>query len=187
MLILFAVHLASADVDPSGLAWPLGSTVNFYYNTSGMPSSSASAIKSARSTWTALAGDITITSLGSSTSRTASLDNKNLWFAQNVGSSGNIVALTTVWYDTTAPTVIIEVDTYLNTYQSFTTTGESTRYDVQDVATHEWGHWGDLLDDWSWEVWDTSNTMYETSYKGSTRRRSLTTEDEDGWCAIYGC
>lgn len=185
LLLLQLIHVASADVDPSGIAWPLSSTVNFYYNTSGMPSSSSTAIKDARSTWTALGGDITITSKGSSTKATATYDGKNLWFAQNVGYSGGTLALTSYWYD--SANVMLEVDTYLNTYQSFTTTGESTKYDVQDVATHEWGHWGNLKDDKSWELWDNDNTMYQTSYKGSTSRRSLTTEDEDGWCEIYDC
>lgn len=80
---------------------------------------------------------------------------------------------------------LLDVDTVINTYYSWSTSGASGYYDVQDVATHEWGHWLSLLDDYYYETWDADNTMYEVSFTGSTYRRTLTSEDVAGILSIY--
>ena len=62
-------------------------------------------------------------------------DNSSEWFT---GSSGT-VAITPVWFNSSG--VIVDADVLYNGRDwRFTTSRESGRFDVQDVATHELGH-----------------------------------------------
>lgn len=56
-------------------------------------------------------------------------------------------------------------------------------FDVQAVATHEFGHWLDLLD-----LYDSSSsetTMYYQISPGEIKKRSLDSDDIAGIRAIY--
>lgn len=76
-----------------------------------------------------------------------------------------------------------EADTIFNTYHPWGAYGEPNMYDVQNVATHEFGHWLVLLDQYKpWDYWDT---MYYSTYRGETRKRTLAGDDERGIRAIY--
>jgi len=76
-----------------------------------------------------------------------------------------------------------ESDVVFNTYHPWGAYGESNMYDVRNVATHEFGHWLVLLDQHNpWDYWDT---MYYSTYKGETRKRTLAWDDKRGIRAIY--
>ncbi len=79
----------------------------------------------------------------------------------------------------------------INTYDDFTTTGSEGKYDVQNVMTHEFGHWLKLLDLSSWfapsncEAWNES-TMCGHIPPDETRKRTLEEDDKAGIKALYG-
>jgi hypothetical protein len=69
--------------------------------------------------------------------------------------------------------------------ESFTwsTTGDVDSFDVQNVATHEIGHYiglGDLD-----SLLDINKTMYGSGSKGETKKRSLHSDDEAGISYLY--
>jgi len=79
--------------------------------------------------------------------------------------------------------IIIECDIIFNTYFLWSTTGASNAFDVQDCATHEFGHCLGLLD--LGPGGDTELTMYIETSPGSTKRRTLEVGDRDGIRYIY--
>jgi hypothetical protein len=89
-------------------------------------------------------------------------------------------------------TTIIETDTTFNTSNSFTTIGSAGMYDVQNVMTHEFGHWlklNDLSSGWSpsWcgiSSWEA--TMCSVIYPNETNKRSLEGDDKAGIKFIHG-
>lgn len=68
-----------------------------------------------------------------------------------------------------------------NSDYSWLTSGESGKYDVQNIATHEFGYWLTL----GHPPDDTEATMYEYSKLGETKKRSLTSDDIAGIRSIY--
>ncbi|MBE0428126.1 MAG: matrixin family metalloprotease [Nitrospirae bacterium] len=79
---------------------------------------------------------------------------------------------------------ITSVTTTFNGDKTWTTTGESNKHDVQDVATHEFGHWLFLYD--LYGTGDTEKTMYGVGGPGVTKRRTLEQDDKDGIIYLYG-
>ena len=186
--ILFAFALllsvpffsAQADVTPSGIHWA-SSTVNWYHNNASLSSSWRSAIKSGRTAWTSTGASINYSSQGD-TSRTGAVDGRNVWYSQNLGSG----ALGTTYASYNSSTMeLSDVDTVLNTYYAWSTSGASGYYDVQNVSTHEWGHWVHLYDDAWYEYWDSDNTMYGVMGTGETSKRTLTSEDSSAILSVY--
>lgn len=107
----------------------------------------------------------------------------------NRGDTGKIAG-TRVSPDDSA--IITEADVTLNIYYEFTTTGESEKYDLQDVLTHEFGHWLKLDDLYaqgppSWcSLWVWESTMCYFIEPGETRKRDIEGDDKSGIEAIYG-
>lgn len=71
-------------------------------------------------------------------------------------SNPNVIAVTYIWY---SGDTIIETDTRMNTWFTWSLTGEANKMDVQNIMTHEFGHWSGLDD------------LYE---------------DKDYWLTMYG-
>lgn len=93
------------------------------------------------------------------------------------------LAVTTTWYYTSTG-LAVESDAAYNTRYAWSLTGESTKMDLQDIATHELGHtWGlgDLYD-----AADACLTMYGYGSKGDTHARTLGDGDHLGLHALYG-
>ncbi|MFH1224756.1 MAG: matrixin family metalloprotease [Candidatus Diapherotrites archaeon] len=67
---------------------------------------------------------------------------------------------------------------------SWSTTGQSGYYDVQNAATHEFGHWLKLNDLYGSS--DTEKTMYGYISTGETKKRTLHSDDIAGIKYIYG-
>lgn len=78
---------------------------------------------------------------------------------------------------------ITDVDTVLNTYYQWSTSGEANKLDVQNVVTHELGH-RLMLNDLSGGG-DTEKTMYYLTAYGETKKRTLETDDLNGINYIY--
>lgn len=92
-----------------------------------------------------------------------------------------VIAVTYIWY---VGDKIIETDTRLNTYYRWSLTGEAGKMDVQNIMTHEFGHWcglDDLYDDNDYWL-----TMYGYASYGETYKRTLGLGDVLGLQAVYG-
>lgn len=93
------------------------------------------------------------------------------------------IAVTYIWYygDTGE---IIEVDTIFDTDYSWSVTRESGKMDLQNIATHEFGHWLVLDDLYNRPA--RKQTMYGYSTYGETIKRTLESGDIAGLESIYG-
>jgi hypothetical protein len=93
----------------------------------------------------------------------------------------NVIAVTYIWY---SGDTILETDTRMNTWFSWSLTGEANKMDVQNIMTHEFGHWcslDDLYDDKDYWL-----TMYGYANYGETYKRTLGLGDILGLQARYG-
>jgi hypothetical protein len=91
-----------------------------------------------------------------------------------------VIAVTYIWY---AGDTIVETDTRLNSLYKWSLTGEAGKFDVQDIMTHELGHWcglGDLYSDADYWL-----TMYGYADYGETYKRTLGIGDINGLLAVY--
>ncbi len=66
---------------------------------------------------------------------------------------------------------------------SWSTSGESGKMDVQNIATHEIGHFLGLDDLYSSS--DSEATMYGYAAPGETKKRTLTEDDKNGIRFLY--
>jgi hypothetical protein len=97
----------------------------------------------------------------------------------NSGNNGK-VAVTTI---SRSGSQITDCDITFNTYYPWSTSGGAGAYDVQNVTTHELGHWLTLLD--LYGGGDTEKTMYGYVSTGETKKRTLETDDLNGINYIY--
>lgn len=95
----------------------------------------------------------------------------------------NVIAVTTVWYSP-ATKAIYEFDMLFNTDFNWSTSGSDTAMDLQNIATHEFGHAVGLADIYNAAYSDV--TMYGYSTYGETLKRDLAEPDITGLCTIYG-
>lgn len=160
-------------------------SVSYLLDSYTLSSSGRTAIQSAEATWDSAGSSFRFNYAGTYNS-SSSCPAYPYLYATNAGASG--------WVGATARTMsgstITFVYTKFNSYYSLTVGATSTSYDIQSVATHEFGHWlhlGDLSSSSSPSYCTTSSesTMCGTSTKNTTRQRSLTTDDTNGIKAIY--
>jgi fibronectin type 3 domain-containing protein len=100
------------------------------------------------------------------------------------GSSySNTFAVTTTWSSRTTG-IISKATIEVNTKYQWSASGEAGKADVQNIMTHEFGHWMRLLDIYSptscGEV-----TMWGSATYGETKKRTLEQPDLDGLFALY--
>ncbi len=110
-------------------------------------------------------------------------DFKNVMAFGDYPDSG-VIAVATVWY-TRLGRQIVEYDILFNT--DFTwgdATVDSTKMDLQNIATHEKGHGVGLADIYSTSCIDV--TMYGYSNYGETSKRALEQPDITGLQKMYG-
>ena len=166
--------LSSAYVYP-GYYWHSGQAGYDYY---GVPASWWDAINAAADTWSNAGADFEFS--------------WEIWSEDSIilyDLSGGIVALTTVWRSGNS---INRVRTKIDTSgREWSTWGESGKYDVQNVMTHEFGHWLTLGDITCQDSVDTDDlytevTMYIYFEPRETKKRSLEEDDKLGIRSIYG-
>jgi len=96
----------------------------------------------------------------------------------------NVIAITSVWY-TPRGKQIVEFDMLLNTrYTWGDAISNPALMDLQNIATHEFGHSAGLDDIYS----TTCNavTMYGYGKEGETQKRTLKQPDKTGLQQMYG-
>jgi len=92
-----------------------------------------------------------------------------------------VIAVTYIWY---TGDKIVETDTRMNTWFKWSLTGEARKMDVQNIMTHEFGHWcglDDLYDDADYWL-----TMYGYANYGENHKQTLGYGDILGLQAVYG-
>jgi len=104
--------------------------------------------------------------------------NRIIWGALDPG----VIAVTYLWYIPRTKE-IVEFDMVFNTSYTWSTAGASDAMDLQNIATHEFGHNGlsDLRPPKDWAL-----TMYAYSSLGETDKRTLGTGDILGIQELYG-
>lgn len=110
------------------------------------------------------------------------MDGNNDITWDGLGRYQNPIAVTIFWYYT-ATGEVVEVDLINNSSFPWATDGNLLAYDVQNIDTHEFGHFlvlSDLYDDS-----DSALTMYGYGAHGETDKRDLGTGDQLGIRAIY--
>lgn len=192
LLHVGAIVLGTAGVwaySYSGYRWS-GTSVS-YYISSGIASTLRTAIRTSDATWDAAGSafrfNYASTTTRSATSSSGPNDGYSDVLYYNSGSTGRMATTTTRGSGST----ITQEDTVFNSYYSFTTSGASGAYDMQNTMTHEFGHWlnlGDLSSviSPSWCYWSFESTMCGATSTGETRKRSLAGDDQNGIIAIYG-
>jgi hypothetical protein len=99
-------------------------------------------------------------------------------------SENNVIAVTTVWF-TRVGKRIVEFDQQYNTnFQWGDATIDSSKMDLQNIATHELGHAVGLSDIYSTSC--TAVTMYGYSTEGAFQSRTLEQADITGLQKMYG-
>ncbi|MBI2012099.1 matrixin family metalloprotease [Candidatus Daviesbacteria bacterium] len=82
---------------------------------------------------------------------------------------------------------VVDVDTILNKNLSWgmlnACVNNTSSYDVQNILTHELGHWIGLDDEYSSRF--VNHTMYGYGYKGEIRKTTLTSGDINSAKSIY--
>lgn len=130
---------------------------------------------------------------------TAVIRSMNTWSAAGAkfrfvgGTAGHVVALRPLynsnilgvtynreWFGTR----ITDRDTDLNSQLPWSTDGRGNANDVQNVLTHELGHWL-MLNDLT-RATDSLKTMYGSAQLGETIKRTLEPDDVYGIKIIYG-
>lgn len=158
-------------------------TINYYINTKNKYGFSATAvvntITTSVNTWDKETA-YQVFSYKGTTARTAGRrDGRNVvaWGAYQAG----VIAVTYIWY---SGSQIVETDCRMNTYYTWSLSGEAGKMDVQNIMTHELGHWCGLADLYN-DV-DYWLTMYGYGNFGETYKRTLGLGDINGLEAVYG-
>ncbi len=140
------------------------------------------AITSSAETWDSVVTSVDVFSYAGQTERASGkLDGFNVidWGRYRNG----VIAVTMIW-TYTATGDIAEVDMKLNIRYAWSLAGESDKMDVQNIVTHEFGHWAGLADLYSSA--DYWLTMYGYSGYGITYQRTLGLGDRLGIQDVYG-
>ncbi len=94
----------------------------------------------------------------------------------------NAIAVTFYWYSRGSK-ALLETDTVFNSDLDWSASGETNRYDLRNIATHEFGHWLLLGDLYSLRDW--ALTMYGYGATGEIIKQTLGRGDISGINKIY--
>jgi hypothetical protein len=175
-----------------GLAgWHLPAGISPKLNESTDPltvgvSAARTAIQNSFATWEQRIGNV-FSDVGSTNAKNTRFDGTNAIMWKRLGAS--TIGVTYVWYSTSTKEVV-EVDTAFNSrypwaiFDSQAGECQSTpdAYDVQNIATHEFGHWVGLED--LYDDADKDLTMYGFGAGGELKKRTLGAGDKAGADAV---
>ena len=129
-------------------SWP-GMPVSFWINNSGSPQiangSEFAAVQAAFQTWQNVStATVSFSYMGTTPVSTVGQDGLNVvtFVDSSVPLGSDAIASTFTFFnfDATGTLTIQEADIALNTAAAFSTSGETGKYDIQSVLTHEAGH-----------------------------------------------
>jgi|YelNatPaOPRAMG01_1025707.scaffolds.fasta_scaffold49819_1 hypothetical protein len=158
-------------------------TISYWVNPKNKDGFSASgvvaAITNAAETWDSETQFEVFVYKGTTTKTAGRRDGYNVvsWGAYQAG----VIAVTYIW---SIGNQIVETDCRMNTYYKWSLTGEAGKMDVQNIMTHEFGHWCGL-DDLYNDV-DYWLTMYGYADFGEIYKRTLGYGDILGLQKVYG-
>lgn len=174
MLLLFAIFtsMPASAYDDSGYKWE-GTSAKYGWDWwQSIPSDWKNPIRNAAAEWNSAGSVFRF--------------NEDFWtgniYKVSLGSSGP-PADSTIWF-VSGTTTIIESRIRFNNDVSWSTIGEWNKYDVQNTATHEFGHWLQLNN--LYGSGNTEKTMYYQEDYGETKKSTLEQDDKDGIIHIYG-
>lgn len=171
--------------------WHLGGPTTYKVNYSSIPkkikSVALTAIDAAFDTWTAADSDKVFSYAGLTKAQAGKLDFVNTISWKGVSPS-NAIAVTYIWYYSESG-LVADVDTAFNKSYAWSWTPYTTdcggvvgTFDVQNIATHEFGHWIGLDDLYSSA--DQDLTMYGYGDTAELKKDSLGLGDILGANAI---
>jgi len=171
------------DPDYKLLRYHWFSTANYYINPSnpyGFSSSTVvNTLTASANTWDVQTSFQVFYYVGTTTRTAGVRDGHNVvsWGSYQAG----VIAVTYLW---TRGKRVLETDTRMNTYYSWSVSGEAGKMDVQNIMTHEFGHWTGLAD--LYNDADYWLTMYGYGNFGETYKRTLGLGDILGLQKVYG-
>lgn len=188
LLGCLAVVVGSAGVarayEPTGQDWtymasPMGEAFVVCEDTSDTTGELA-AIQAAARTWNAVTPRFAFTFGGGQCSAAPSKDGINQIRWSYSPSSSIALAETTWWYDKNTGE-ISEVDCVFNDFRTWSTANPTpvTRYDVESIMLHEFGHYLSLDH-------EIPPAVMQLLILPGTQLRVLTADDRNGVRAIYG-
>ena len=165
--------------------YKLGLGGSCYLNTSGVDEGAVSKFQAAVDTWDAATSAEVFGSVTSDSDAVyGDLDGKNSIVFDRYPTDG-VIAVTAYWVDRSTRTVV-EFDMMYNTYYQWGTVESNGTgvMDIQNIATHEFGHAFGLSDIYSSAY--SHVTMYGYSNFGDIAKRTLDPQDVLGIQKIYG-
>lgn len=157
---------------------------SYYINASGSTISSnevINAVVAAMNEWTNVPTSSFEFFYAGTTNHTYGYNGINTVSFRNMGSS-SVLAVNGFWYYPSTGQMI-ESDIEFNTYYAYSTNGAAGTFDIQNIATHEFGHSLSLKDLYSGA--DSEKTMYGYASMGETKKRTLHQDDIDGISFLY--
>jgi hypothetical protein len=160
-----------------GAKWDVNSAT--YKIGSTIPAEWTAAIDAAAGTWNTANASFRLVNDANSVNE---LSYKDLVAAYG-SSYSDTFAVTTTW-SSNSTGVITKATTEVNNKWPWSTSGDANGADVQDIVTHELGHWMRLLD-----IYSPANcadvTMWGSAGYGETKKRTLEQPDVDGVLSLY--
>jgi hypothetical protein len=159
------------------------STINYYVNPTNSYGFSSSAVVStistAVNTWDSQTSYQVFSYKGTTSRVAGTRDGYNVisWGSYSAG----VIAVTMSWVSGKR---VLEVDCLMNTYYSWSLSGEAGKMDVQNIMTHELGHFCGLAD--LYKDADYWLTMYGYSNYAETYKQTSGLGDILGLRAVYG-
>ena len=168
-----------------GFRWDKNNVSIYINENSSETTGEGAAVQKGMNAWTAAPSKFSFNYAGTHTRSysTQNFKNEAMW---NNGSMGDAIAYAQCWGDYS--NYIVECDlVFINDKSYKWTTNDNptnAQMDVQNIATHEFGHFLMLLDlykDGDWE-----KTMYGYAGTSEVYKRTLHQDDKDGIAYIYG-
>ena len=160
------------------------STINYYVNPSNSYGFSSSAvvntITASANSWDGQTSYSVFSYRGTTTRSAGIRDGYNV-VAWGTYSQANAIAVTFIW---ARGKRVLETDCIMNVVFSWSLNGQSGKMDVQNIMTHEFGHWCGLKD--LYQDKDYWLTMYGYANYGETYKRTLGLGDINGLRKVYG-
>jgi hypothetical protein len=209
-LSISGTGVLSSDYSYSGIHWANPNGVEYWVNpaSSGVSvSTTVSSVRAAFDTWGNASGPLSFTYQGATSLGAGYQDSKNIVSWGDLSAYPGTIALTYYWYyvysgeiveadtrmsntllwSSTAPNVTHDLSApateNASRYSDPTNSGTSGRYDIQNIMTHEAGHWLSLDDLYGGT--QSELAMYGYGATGELKKDTLAYGDELGVESIY--